>query len=41
MINSRDKRRLAIEGDYPKQYGFSNLFDEELREAIRRLREIY
>jgi len=33
------KRRLAIEGDYPKQYGYSNLFDEELREAIRRYKE--
>ena len=33
------KRRLAIEGDYPREYGYSNLFDERLRYAIRRYKE--
>jgi len=33
------KKRLAIEGDYPKEYGYTNLFDEKLKYAIGRYKE--
>ncbi len=33
------KKRLAIEGDNPKEYGYTNLFDEKLKYAIRRYKE--